>query len=42
MVLSLCGLWGGGGDKRSCVIAIRAVEVLVKLVNCYCLGTVPG
>lgn len=41
-----CGLgsvWfvGDGGDKGSPVIAIRDVEVLVELVNCYCLGRVP-
>lgn len=41
-----CGLgfvWfvGGSGDKGSSLIAIRDVEVFGKLVNCYCLGTVP-
>lgn len=31
---------GGGdtGDEESSLICIRAVEVLVKLVKCYCLG----
>lgn len=28
-------------DKESLLICIRAVEVLVKLVKCYCLGRVP-
>lgn len=28
-------------DKESSLICIRAVDVLVKLVKCYCLGRVP-
>ena len=29
-------------DKESSLICIRAVEVPVKLVKCYCLGRVPS
>lgn len=40
--VSVCWGWGQGcsGDKESSLICIRAVEVLVKLVKCYCLGRV--
>ena len=35
-----CVGWGGGsGGQEFSSICIRAIEVLVKLVKCYCLGT---
>lgn len=36
----MCAGGGEHGDKEPSLICIRAVEVLVKLVKCYCLGRV--
>ena len=37
--VQVCGMGGGRGDKEFSFICIRATEVPVKLVKCYCLGT---
>lgn len=37
--VQVCGMGGGSGGQEFSSICIRAIEVLVKLVKCYCLGT---
>jgi len=35
----VCVIFVGSGGQEFSFICIRAIEVLVKLVKCYCLGT---